>query len=458
MSKQLNHLYQRAGFGLSPKQWLLRKSWTKEQALQELFEWGNTPLGLPLPESPAAMQPPKKMDKEKTNSIRKQERGLVVQQNAYWVERMANPLEPALLERMSLFWHGHFACESKMGTLAVQQLNSIRQHALGNFRDLVLAIAKDPAMIRYLNNQQNKKNHPNENFTRELMELFTLGRGYYSEQDIKEAARAFTGWSSNFQGSFVFRTRQHDFGAKTFMGKTGTFNGEDIIDIILEKKQAAYFITEKIYRYFVNEQVEDSRVAALADHFYRSNYDIKSLMWEIFNSDWFYTADNQGAKIKSPIELMAGIIRQLGLKGLGARQLVGVQKALGQQLFKPPNVAGWPGGKAWIDNSTLMIRLQLPMALYKSLEVNHTFKDQPEEKGIRQLKKLEVTINWQPLYQLAKGGNEDEIFDMLAAYLLSTPLTVDKNAILKMIPRQNMEAFVQGVCIRLMGLPEYQMC
>jgi uncharacterized protein (DUF1800 family) len=458
MSKPLNHLYQRAGFGLSPQQWMLRHSWTREKALQELFEGQSSSPDLPLPESPLAIERAKGMDKEKLDKAKMQERQFLLQQNADWIRRMADPQAPDLLERMSLFWHGHFACRITIAKLATQQLNSIRQHALGHFRDLVLAIAKDPAMIRYLNNQQNTKAQPNENFARELMELFTLGRGHYSEQDIREAARAFTGWSSNTWGAFVFKSWKHDSGSKTFMGKTGAFDGEDIIDIILEKKETAIFITNKIYRYFVNEQVDTNKVLALADHFYYSNYNIKSLMWEIFSSDWFYASENQGAKIKSPVELMAGIIRQLGVEGLNAGHFLAIQRTLGQQLFSPPNVAGWPGGKSWIDNSTLMTRLQLPMALYKAQQATPTFKDKPKGRNLRQLKNLEAAINWEPLYQLTEGKNEEEMFDALSTFFLSTPLAVDKNAILNLVSRKSKEAFVQELCISLMGLPEYQLC
>jgi uncharacterized protein (DUF1800 family) len=194
---------------------------------------------------------------------------------------MSNPNHSALLEKMTLFWHGHFACTIKVGMLAAQQLNSIQQHALGNFRDLVLAIARDPSMIRFLNNQQNKKRQPNENFARELMELFTIGRGFYTENDVKEAARAFTGWSSNLSGEYVFRERQHDFGEKRFMNKRGNFDGTDIIDILLERRETAHFITKKIYQYFVNEKVNERRLEQLAAGFYDKNYDIKWLMQTI---------------------------------------------------------------------------------------------------------------------------------------------------------------------------------
>jgi uncharacterized protein (DUF1800 family) len=181
-------------------------------------------------------------------------------------------------------------------------LHVIRQNALGSFRTLLHGVSKSAAMLKFLNAQQNRKDHPNENFAREVMELFTLGRGNYTENDIKEAARAFTGWSANLQGDFVFRRFQHDNGSKTVLGKTGNFTGEDVLDILLEKKGTAAYITQKIYRFFVNEAVDKEKADWLSARFYQSDYNIGQLMKDIFTSDWFYEAKNIGTRIKSPIE------------------------------------------------------------------------------------------------------------------------------------------------------------
>ena len=310
--EKIKHLHWRAGFGLSPKEWSERKNWSVRKAVNFLFKEARQAREIEAPELVAAN--PIGMNEEERRERRKKERQRVIEINVEWLERMGSPDSPALLERMSLFWHGHFACRTTNGALAANQLNTIRTHALGNFRDLVLAIAKDPSMIRYLNNQQNRKQKPNENFARELMELFTIGRGNYTEQDIKEAARAFTGWSSNLAGAYVFRPGQHDFGTKTFFGKTGRFNGEDIIDLILERRETAHFIATKVFRYFVHEQVNEARVQELADTFYEANYDISTLMRSLFESEWFYDTAYIGAKIKSPTELMAGMIRALNVQ------------------------------------------------------------------------------------------------------------------------------------------------
>ncbi|MCB0635218.1 MAG: DUF1800 family protein, partial [Lewinella sp.] len=213
MMQDISHLYARAGFGWHP-QLLARPPRNTDEAVDALFTAADAapPLAVVMPDLSQLTDP-----QERQRLLRE----LLGGQSLDWIKRMADPAESALLERVSLFWHGHFACRILAGPLAAQYLNTIRSHALGSFRELCLGIARTPAMIRFLNNQQNRKDSPNENFARELMELFTIGRGHYSETDIKEAARAFTGWSSNQRGEFVFRRGQHDFGEKTFFGRTG---------------------------------------------------------------------------------------------------------------------------------------------------------------------------------------------------------------------------------------------
>ena len=259
--------------------------------------------------------------------------------------------EAQLREKMSLFWHGHFACRVINSYFQQELLHIIRENATGNFGSMLKAISKSPAMLQFLNNQQNRKSHPNENFAREVMELFTMGRGNYTENDVKEAARAFTGWGFNLQGEFVFRKQQHDDGKKTFLGKSGNFNGDDILDILLEQKQTARFITKKIYRYFVNEKVDEEKIKILSEQFYESGYDIEKLLTNIFTAGWFYEDHNIGNKIKLPVELIFGIRRLLPLDMENEDAQLLFQKVFQEVLFLPPNVAGLAGGKNWIDSS-----------------------------------------------------------------------------------------------------------
>lgn len=455
---KINHLYWRASFGLSPAQWQERQNWSVEKAVNQLFAEAknNLPIKAPTTSDPKRFRD---LSREEKEALLKQQREQVAKINTDWILRMADPQGAGLLERMTLFWHGHFACRSRGGTLAFQQLNVLRKYALGNFRDLLLGIARDPSMIRYLNNQQNKKEQPNENFARELMELFTLGRGQYSEQDIKEAARAFTGWSSTLQGEFVFRRVWHDNGSKTFFGKTGNWDGTDIIDMILEKPAAAEFITRKIYRYFVNQKVDESKVLLLAKAFYQSNYDISKLMRMIFTSDWFYAPENVGNKFKSPVELAAGMIKTLDLQLKNDLALVFLQRALGQTLFNPPNVAGWPGGQSWMDNATLMLRLNLAQSIVGATQFDFRTKAdfEDEQKG-GQGRRIEATANTNPIYQMVKNQPENKRLPMLAEYILLQKPAVQTRLIEQFSPATNEQEHLAQLVIRLMSLPEYQLC
>src|SRR5690606_18457301 len=282
--------------------------------------------------------------------------------NLEWMSEMVNS-GAQLREKLAFFWHGHFACRNLNIFYQQSLLDILRRNALGNFGTMLKEVSRSAAMLNFLNNQQNRKGHPNENFAREVMELFTLGRGNYTENDIREAARAFTGWSANAQGDFIFRRGQHDFGKKTVLGHTGNFDGDEVLDILLSKRETAYWICMKIYKFFVNEKVNTGHLQWLAERFYKNDYEISKLMEDIFTSEWFYEEKNVGALIKSPIELLVGIQRMMPMKMENEEALLILQRILGQVLFYPPNVAGWPGGKSWIDSSTLMMRMRIPQLI-----------------------------------------------------------------------------------------------
>jgi uncharacterized protein (DUF1800 family) len=243
-------------------------------------------------------------------------------------------------------------------------VNNLKKHAMGNFGDFLKDVSRQPSMLKYLNGRQNRKASPNENFARELLELFTLGEGQYTEKDVREAARAFTGYSHNFNGDFIFRRFQHDSGQKTFFGATENFNGDDIIDRILKEKQCARFVCTKVYRYFVNPVPNQLHIDELTEVFYK-DYNISRLMRYLFVQDWFYGKEHRGVKIKSPIDLLSSMYRIWPYSFSDEMSSIKIQKILGQSLLEPPNVAGWPGDKNWIDTNTLMVRLKLPSLLYK---------------------------------------------------------------------------------------------
>ncbi|MEZ5040909.1 MAG: DUF1800 domain-containing protein [Saprospiraceae bacterium] len=456
--ENINHLYWRAGFGLSMPEWKEKRNWSTQQAVQQLFDVAQQ-KGPITPQAEALTTFDPNMTESSKAERLKQEKRLVVLQSSDWIKRMASTEESPFLERMCLFWHGHFACQTKIAALATNQLNTIRQHALGHFRDLLLAITKDASMIRFLNNQQNKKQKPNENFARELMELFTIGRGHYSETDIKEAARAFTGWSSDLNGAFVFRPALHDYGSKTFFGKNGRFDGTDIIDLILEKRETAVFLTQKIYRYFVNEKLDHRIVEDLAKQFYDSDYHIGQLMRTIFTSDWFYLPANKGVKIKSPVALIAGMIRSLNIQFENELALVFIQKSLGQSLFNPPNVAGWPGHKNWIDNSTLLLRLNLPAFLFNSQEVNFRLKEEFEAtQRNKATQRLAATVDLQPIYEHLKGKPLEQQLALLSTFFLlqASPPSID--LFRQMTRGKTEEEALKLLVMGILSLPSYQMC
>lgn len=276
----------------------------------------------------------------------------------WWADRMVNSNAP-LQEKMALFWHGHFAVnESKVRDYRklLNELTLFHEMGTGSFRDLMVAVAQDPAMLSFLDAGVNVKGAANENFAREIMELFTMGVGHYSEKDIREAARAFTGWNY-VDVNFVMNTDQHDDGVKEFLGRSGNFNGEQIIDIIMEQDATAEYIAGKLYRFFVREDLSPALQAQLGGILRDSDYAIAPLLETIFLSQDFYSNASMGTQIKSPVQLAVSTYRKLGLKQVpGVPDFNQSTGALGQSLFRPPTVAGWAGGRTWITPGLLLER------------------------------------------------------------------------------------------------------
>ncbi|MGJ7030791.1 DUF1800 domain-containing protein [Niabella hirudinis] len=409
--------------------------------------------------------------------LNRKQQAAVKDLNLYWLKEMIAS-SGQLREKMAYFWHGHFACRNRNLFYNQLFLHTLRKNALGDFRVLLKEVSQSAAMLYFLNNQQNKKGHPNENFAREVMELFTLGRGNYTENDIKEGARAFTGWTANPRGAFVFNKRQHDDGVKNFLGKKGNFDGNDILDIILEKRHTATFITEKIYRFFVNDEVDKDRVQALSEAFYK-DYDIGKLMERIFTSDWFYDEKHIGARIKSPIELLAGIQRMVPMRLDNDNALMNLQRILGQQLLYPPNVAGWPGGRSWIDSSTLMMRLRIPQLFNDKDQMNVKPKQDddvmmgqktdgmaniPAKQKAKPAKPvagaglINAKIDWPQYVDKFEKVKREAIFSTISNYLFQVNAARVDTVATKYIDSDNRDAYIRSVTIQLMSTPEYQLC
>src|SRR6478736_7235414 len=271
------HLLWRAGFGPNPEEYAQIQQASQKNYFKALAKASsaspayidvadNILKGLVMGVDEAARMQRNDLSDEQKKQLRKKSREDIKNLNLRWMDEMVNS-DQQLREKMSLFWHGHFACRNINIFYGQLLLDVVRKNALGNFADLLRAVSKSGAMINFLNNNQNRKNHPNENFAREVMELFTMGRGNYTENDIKEAARAFTGWGANAKGEFVFRKFQHDDGSKIVLGNSGNFDGDEVLEILLDQKQTAKFISQKIYRFFVNDTVDQQKADWLANRF-----------------------------------------------------------------------------------------------------------------------------------------------------------------------------------------------
>ncbi|WP_081544462.1 DUF1800 domain-containing protein [Chromobacterium haemolyticum] len=355
------HLLSRTGFGANPAQIAVYAPLSKEAAVDRLLANTQASAATPPPawvdeafERPG--QP--NLSEEEKKALQKRRAEHAVELRGWWLNEMRYTTSP-LSEKMTLFWHNHFVSaldKVRSPQLMYQQNLLLRHYALGNFGDMLHAVARDPAMMRYLDTANNRKGQPNENFAREVMELFTLGEGHYSEQDIREAARAFTGWGLDRDERFVNRPRLHDDGDKLIFGQRGNFDGDAVLDLLLRQPATAEFITAKLWKAFVSPKPDPAAVKRLAGGFRNSRYEIKPLLRALLLSPQFWSS--QGQLVKSPLELTIGTLVTFDLSPPDWRALAGLNRQLGQDVFAPPNVKGWPGGEAWINSATLLSRKQ----------------------------------------------------------------------------------------------------
>ena len=334
----------------------------------------------------------------------------IMELRMWWLElMMASPLN--LLEKMTFFWHGHFTTDEDSAFLAqflYKQNDTLRRNALGNFRVFLKEIYRDPGMLLYLDGVSNIAAEPNENFARELLELFTMGVGNYTENDIKEIARAFTGWQIDpYNLTSFFNPTLHDWGQKTIFGQTGNFNGDDVIDLILDQPATAVHICRKLYEFFVSRTVDETFVNQLADAFRNSNYDIAPVMRELLVSAHFYGENARASLIKSPVELTVGNARMLSSQDVNVFFVIVVQELINQTLFVPPNVAGWPGQRSWINPTTYVFRNTI-----SEIYVNEDFIVDPDTG--------EPYIRFDPLaFATSFGVNTaQELAEAMTAHLL----------------------------------------
>ncbi len=434
----IRHLLRRAGFGASPDELQHYIKLGYEGSVEEL------------------LHPQSVNDDELNRKLKMQAFDFtnIDDLQRWWTYRMLSSKRP-LEEKMTLFWHGHFATSDRKvkNPYAMYVQNMLfRKLCLGNFHEMLLAVSKDPAMIVWLDNQQNRKGKPNENYAREIMELFTLGIGNYTEKDIKEAARAFTGWQAPATG-FFFNKGQHDYGEKTFFGETGKFNGDDIVRILVEQKATSQFLARKLCKFFVADEPDEALVQRIGQVYMDSNYSVKSMLRAIFTDEVFLSNKAYHAKIKSPAEYVIGTLKLLQINELDA----GIPKAMekmGQSLFMPPNVKGWDGGAAWIATDKMMQRFNFAskMSTERFSEVlrQSTPLQIVEKQGLNNSKQIVE-------YFLALMLDSDvpaSTQKRLVAYVASD---INGNPVDRIPDEKTLDAKLRGLTHLIMTLPTYQL-
>lgn len=410
------HLLRRAGFGARPDELDAYVQLGFDGTVTRLIEYEAQP--------------------ETTDPAPPEQVGLEI----WWLNRMLRTRRP-LQEKMTLFWHGHLTSaltKVRNPALMLNQNQLFRASALGRYEDLLRAISRDAAMIHWLDLNTNRKGAPNENYARELLELFTLGIGNYTEDDVREVARAFTGWSATPAGEFVFNRNQHDFGPKTVLGQTGNFDGDDVCALLAAHPATARFLTTKLFRFFAYPDPEPAVIDRLADAYLASGGSIKTVVEQILRSPEFVSERAYRALIKSPVELVVGALRTLGAEQVPP-QVTPVMRLLGQQLFNPPNVAGWSGGRSWINPSTLLARFNLGSQLVAQVGT--------------------PAVGGQPAETLLQGASAPEAqVERVLDLLVDGTAGEDERAALVAYARQlNGRQRVLGLLRLAMALPAYQL-
>ncbi|MFO0861392.1 MAG: DUF1800 domain-containing protein [Phycisphaerales bacterium] len=489
--EQARHLLWRAGFGGTPVQIQTLASWGPQKAVEYILDPANAPEDKPrsdlfdkniireptAEERKAQAEARRKQDEDALAKFRVdqqrrqgQDRQQISEIQRWWLKRMIETPRP-LEEKMTLFWHGHFATsyrniENSYHMFLQNEL--FRAHALGNFGDLLYGIIRDPAMLKYLNNDTSRKGKANENLAREIMELFSLGIGGYTETDIKEGARALTGYTFK-EDAFVFDKNNHDNGSKKILGRTGDFNGEDFVRIILEQQGVSRFITRKMYSYFCAElpplerasydelpQAQQAVLRDLSSNFASSKYEIKPVLRRLFLSQHFYDDKLMNEQIKGPTQLVVGAVRSLDTPVRDLSILNDALDLMGQNLFFPPSVKGWDGGRSWINTSTMFVRQNI-MAFLLTGKKPRGYDANADEMKYDPMPLLAE------MAKAAPGTEKDP--SAVADYLLR--LTIGR------VPAQSKEALtslaaktggnvtrelVIGYLLLITAMPEYQLC
>lgn len=472
------HLLNRAGFGGPPDEIQQLVALGPELAVARLVDYEKIPDATPAPEwarpdpeRRKKLQALRKADAEQRRQMQREERQVQREQMTelrhWWLSRMAQGPRP-FQEKMVLFWHGHFATsvdKVREPYLMWRQNELFRRLATDNWLRLLVEMAQDPAMLIWLDQAQSRKQHPNENFAREVMELFTLGEGHYTEQDITEAARALTGWSYNRETQkFVDRPVLHDAGVKTVLGRTGPLNGRDVLAQIVAQPQAARFITAKLWNFFAGQPASSELTDVLAANFRQQGNNLKPFLRVLLRSEEFYDPALIRAQVKSPVQWLAGTIRMLE-SALPSPQLSGgLTRELGQDLFAPPNVKGWDGGLSWITTNTLLARYNEAALLVQGTlaPVKGGKRNSPSaaRKPAKRLRPAALQIKVAKIFSESERRDQTVLIAALEKRLFQTELKSGQRAALReYLDSQGAldEDDIRGVIRLAMSTPEYQL-
>lgn len=489
--EQARHLLWRAGFGGTPAQIQTLASWGPTKAVEYVIDPANAPsdtpradlfdrniLREPTPEERKAQQAARqKQDEDALAKIRVeqqrrqgQDRQQIGEVQRWWLKRMIETPRP-LEERMVLFWHGHFATSYRNIENSYHmylQNQMFRRYATGNFGDLLSGIIRDPAMLKYLNNDTSRKGKANENLAREIMELFSLGIGGYSENDIKEGARALTGYTFK-DDEFVFQKNNHDGGVKTILGRTGAFDGDAFVKIILEQPGVSRFITRKLYSYFCAElppleraKYEDlpgpqqQALRDLSSAFTSSRYEIKPVLKRLFLSQHFYDPKNMNEQIKGPTQLVVGAVRSLDTPVRDLSILNDALDLMGQNLLFPPSVKGWDGGRSWINTSTMFVRQNI-MAFLLTGKKPRGYDANADEMKFDPMPLLSEMAKASPGSEKDPGA----VADYLLRLTIGSAPAQSKEALESLASKTGgsvTRELVIGYLLLITAMPEYQLC
>jgi len=481
------HLLLRAGFGGTPEQIRTVARWGPERAADHLVNFTAAPEH--EPESHARFNPDiiipltaaerriyaearRRQDEDTLARFRQRrqrqqaaDRRQIVELQRWWLARMIETPRP-LEEKLTLFWHSHFATSYRTIENSYHLLNQnrlFRSHAAGNFGTLLYSIIRDPAMIAYLDNDQNRQGSPNENLARELMELFSLGEGGYSERDIREGARALTGYTYE-RNRFIFRNELHDAGPKYILGKSGSLDGDGFVNAILSRKRCSEFIAMKLYAFFVEPlpptndhdyRAMTGAIEDMASTIRKHNYELAPALTQLFTSEHFYHPRFRAQRIKSPAELVVGAVRSLRTPVRSLDTLNDAMGLMGQRLFFPPSVAGWPGGRAWINTSTIFTRQNI-------LNFLITGKTPEGFDPLAETETWEPTHLLEDLTTLEHAHTPDDAIPYLTRFMLGRPPSQpEHNALAAFINNAGgtvNDAALTGLVLLLSAAPEYQLC